>query len=258
MSPCSSRQHVERVADGDAERGQRIVGGVGEVQIVLAGDDQQLVRRAAPVRAHADDVVVGEQDPLARDQFGLDRGAQDAPAVEAAEGALLVEDLAGHERQPEQLAVGVLDRRAGLAAVVDDRLGVADVAGGGVLLETALDDEHQIGGVAVVDRVTTQVVVRGDHEDFVDATRLGLDVHRTEVVDGERLVAVERRVQVGDHPDLPAATFVDRLQRGERVLLVPRTEGARPTGIRFDLLRARAEVGGPFCRAPPRSLPSDQ
>ena len=57
-----------------------------------------------------DDVVVGEHDPLAVGQLGLDRGAEDAAAVEAGEGPLLVEDLARHERQPEDLAVGV--RRA--------------------------------------------------------------------------------------------------------------------------------------------------
>ena len=77
--------------------------------------------------ADADDVVVGEQHPLAVAELGLDRGAQDAAAFEAAEGALLFEHLAGHERQAEQLAVRVGDRRAGLAAVVDDRLRVANV-----------------------------------------------------------------------------------------------------------------------------------
>ena len=74
-----------------------------------------------------DDVVVGEQDPLAVDELGLDGGAQDAAALEPAEGPLLLEDLARHERQTEQLTVGVGERGAGLAAVVDDRLRVADV-----------------------------------------------------------------------------------------------------------------------------------
>ena len=49
---------------------------------------------------------LANSDPLALAQLGLDGGAQDAAAFEPAERPLLFEQLAGHERQPEQLAVG--------------------------------------------------------------------------------------------------------------------------------------------------------
>ena len=46
-------QHLDGVADGSTDRRQRLVAGVGEVQFVVARDDEQLVRSAAPVRADA-------------------------------------------------------------------------------------------------------------------------------------------------------------------------------------------------------------
>ena len=47
-----------------------------------------------------------------------------------------------------------------------------------------------------------------EHEDLVDAAGLGGDVHRTEVMDREAVVAVERGIQVGDDADrqLPASS----------------------------------------------------
>ena len=187
--------------------------------------------------------------PLALAELGLERGAQDAAAFEAAEGALLFEHLARHERQAEQLAVRVGDRCAGLAAVVDDRLRVADVGCRRVLEEAALQHQHHLGGVGVADVVDAGVVVAGEHEDLVDAAGLGLDVHRPAVVHGERLVAVERRVQVGDHPHAPRAIVVDGLERRQGDLLVARAERARSAGVGFDLGDAGAKSVGRSARS---------
>jgi hypothetical protein len=74
---------------------------------MAARHEQQLVRRSAPVRTHHDDVVVGEDDALAGGDLGPDRGAQHTTADEASERALFVEHFARHERQAEQLPVGV-------------------------------------------------------------------------------------------------------------------------------------------------------
>ncbi len=155
------------------------------------------------------------------------RGAQQAVAGEAGEGALLVEHLAGHERQAEQLPVGVRQRRAGLAAVVDDRLRVADVRGRGVVDEAALEGHHELAGGLVVEAVERLRVVGGVDEHLVDAGALGGDVHRAVVVDGEALLAVECRVQVGHDPHPPVAALADRLERRRRGFLVAGAERAR-------------------------------
>ena len=102
--------------------------------------------RAAPVRSDDGDVVVGEDDAFVGGQFGLDGGAQQTAAGEAGEGALLVEDLAGDERQAEDLAVRMGDRGAGLPPVVDDRLGVADLRRRRVLGESVT--QHRISCAA--------------------------------------------------------------------------------------------------------------
>ena len=135
------------------------------------------------------------------------------------------------------------DRCAGLATVVDDRLRVANVGRRGVLEEAALQHQHHLGGVGVAEGVDAGVVIAGQHEHLVDAAGLGLDVHRTEVVDGERLVAVERRVQVGDHSHPPGAALVDGLQCRQRDFLVAGAERARTIGIGLDLGDAGREVG---------------
>ena len=59
--------------------------------------------------------------------FGLDGGAQEARTDEAGEAGLLLGQLAGDERHAEELPVRVLQGGAGLAARVDDGLGVAEV-----------------------------------------------------------------------------------------------------------------------------------
>ena len=235
-------QGLQGVADGDTHAPEGGVVGVREVQVVLAGDDQQLVRRAGPVGADGDHLVVGGDDALARIHLGLDSGAEDAAALEAAERPLLVEDLARHERQAEQLAVRVGQAGAGLTAVVDDGLGVAHVAAGGVLLQAALEEEHHVAGVFVRAFVGATVVVRGVDEHLVDATGLGLHVHRALVVHSERFVAVERRVQVGDDPHAPVAALVERFQGRQGGFLVAGAERARAVGLGLHLFQARREV----------------
>ena len=62
-------QHVEEgsgVTQRPADRGERLVVAVLQVQLVAARDDQHLVRRSAPVRADDGDVVVGERRPARR------------------------------------------------------------------------------------------------------------------------------------------------------------------------------------------------
>ena len=112
-----------------------------------------------------------------------------------------------------------------------------------MLEEATLEHQHHLGGIGVAEGVDAGVVVAGEHEHLVGAAGLGLDVHGAEVVDGERLVAVERRVQVGDHAHAPRATLVDGLERRQRHFLVAGAERARSIGVGFDLGDAGREVG---------------
>ena len=136
------------------------------------------------------------------------------------------------------------ERRTGFATVVDDGLRVADVLAGRVLLQAAPQHFHHLCGVVVGELVGATVVVGRVDEHLVDAAGVGLHVHRTEVVHGERLVAVERRVEVGDETHAPVAAVVERLERRQRGFLVARAERARAVGLGLDLRRARGEVGG--------------
>ena len=194
MSPIAALRWPDGVADRRAHGLQAGHVGVLQVRFVASRHEQQLERRATPERGDAHDVVVGEHHPLVGGQLGLDRGADHAPAGEAGERPLLVEDLAGHERQPENLGVRVRQRRAGLAAVVDDHLAVAHLGGRGVGGEAALQRVHHLGGLLVVELVEAAVVVRRVDEHLVDPAGLGGDVDRADVVDHEARLAVERRV----------------------------------------------------------------
>ncbi len=170
---------------------------------MVTGHDQHLVGNATPVRRDHCDVVVGEHHSLVGREFGFDRGAEQATAGEAGEGPFLVEDLAGNERQPEDLAVRMSERCAGLPAVVHDRLGVANLRRRGVSGEPITQHPHQLGRVVVVEHVQTRVVVGRVHEDLVDAAGLGHDEDRSEVVHGERFLAVEGGIAIRDHPHRP-------------------------------------------------------
>ena len=210
------------------------------------GIKQQLERRTAPERRDAHDVVVGEHDTFPIGELGLDRRADHTATGEAGERPLLVEDLAGHERQAEHLGVRVGDRRAGLATVVDDDLGVAHLWGGGVLGEPALQHEHQLFGLVVGEVLETAVVVAGEDQHLVDAARLGRHVDRTEVMHDEAGVSMEGRIPVGQDAHLPVPTLVERLQRRQRAVFVPGAERARPRGVGLGLAHARREVARPL------------
>ena len=98
------------------------------------------------------------------------------------------------------------------------------------------------------------------HEHLVDAGALGHDVHGAVVMHGEAVVALERGVQVGDHPHLPVAALADRLERGWCGLLVTGAERAWPALFEILQIGARGEVGralGPLGDdgdPPPRQL----
>ena len=238
---------LDGVADAAADGLEAGRVGVLQVGLVAAGHQQQLERGAAPERGDAHHVVVGEHHAILGGDLGLDRGADDAAAGEAGEGALLVEDLAGHERQPEDLGVRVGERGAGLAAVVDDDLGVADLGGRGVGGEAALQDVHDLGRVHVGQLVDAAVVVRRVDEHLVDAAGVGGDVHRTEVVDDEAGGPVERRVQVREDAHLPVVTALDGVERHEGGILVARAERTGAPGIGLDLRRPGSEVARSPC-----------
>ena len=207
--------------------------------------DQELERGAAPVRGDHGDVVGGEHHTFVGGELGLDGGAQQAAAGEAGEGTLLVEDLARHERQTEDLAVRMGDRGTGFAAVVDDGLGVSDLRCGGVVGEPVAKDPHQLARVVVVEQVQARVVIGRVHEHLVDAARLGHHEHRPEVVDSECLLAVEGRIAIGDHPHRPGAVLVDGLEGRWGRLLVTGAERAGPGRI-LDAVVTRCEVVRPL------------
>ena len=62
----------ERIADGSPNSGKVFVGRVGQMHVVMARDNQNLVRAAAPPWANCDSIFGGKQDSLARHQFGFD------------------------------------------------------------------------------------------------------------------------------------------------------------------------------------------
>ena len=104
-----SSKMFECVTNADSDGTQRGVGAVGEMQIVATGHDEQFVRRAAPVRADTNHIVVGEQHSLAVDQFGFDGCAQNTATFESAECSLLVQDFAWNKWQSKQLSVRVCE-----------------------------------------------------------------------------------------------------------------------------------------------------
>ena len=113
----------------DAGRGRPV-----EVGAVVAGHDEDLVGGPAPERAEGDGLVGRLEDPVAEPLLGGRRRADQASAGEPGEAGLLLGELPRHERDPEQLAVRMGDGGAGLAAVVDDHLAVAQTGGVLVLL----------------------------------------------------------------------------------------------------------------------------
>ena len=127
------------------------------------------------------------------------------------------------------------DRCPGFAAVIDDRLRIANVGGCSVLEEAALEHQHHLCSVGVAESMDAGIVLAGQHEHLVRSTGLGLDVNRAAVMDGERLIAIERRVQVGDDAHAPGAALVDGLECRQRHFFITRAERAWATGVGFDL-----------------------
>jgi hypothetical protein len=164
-------------------------------------------------------------------ELGLEGGAEQAGPAEAAEAGLFLGDLAGDEGHAEQLAVGVLEAGAGVVAVVDDGLRVADGAPPAVVLHPVSDGGHGDGDLLVVEVGPGGAVVGREHQDLVDAAGQGLGEDRPEVRDLHGLVTVEGGVAVGDdaHGPLPAAP-VGLERRGGR-LFVARAERAGLVGV---------------------------
>ena len=219
-----------------------------------AGDDEHLVGVAAPEGADDEDALVGVDDAVPGVLLGVDGGAQQAAAGEAGEAGLLLGELAGHERHPEQLAVGVLDRGAGLAPGVDDGLAVAQARHRRVLLDPVPDGRHDEHRLLVGDVFPAVVVLGGEHEDLVDPSRRRLGEHGPTVLHHEGVVALEGGVEVGHHPDQPVAARAVGLEGRGGGLLVAGAEGAGPGGVGLDggrgWRRRRAGATG-RCSRPP-------
>jgi hypothetical protein len=190
---------ADGLADGQQVRSRALVQ-VGEV---LAGNDQHFVGHGTPERADHHDALVGVDDPLPRVLLRLDGGAQEARPDEAGEARLLLGQLTRDERHAEQLAVRVLQGRAGLASRVHDGLGVAEVGSLGVLLEAIAQRRHHQARLLLAQHPPRGVVLGGEDEDLVDAPGGGLGEHGTAVGHDEGLVSLEGRVQVGHHPHQP-------------------------------------------------------
>ena len=140
----------------------------------------------------------------------------------------------------------VLERRAGLAARVDDGLGVAQVGLGGVLLEPVAQRGHDELDLLLAQLAQGGVVLGGEDQDLVDAAGRGLGEDGAPVGDHEGLVALEGGVEVGHHPHEPPPRRPVGLERRRRVLLVAGAERARPAECVSRLGRASDEGVGPL------------
>ena len=208
--------------------GDEVLGGAAvQMGVVLPGHHEHLVGDGAPERADHDHTVVGVDHPLAGVLLRLDGGAQEARPDETGEASLLLGELPRDEGHAEQLAVGVLERGAGLTSRVDDGLGVAEVGLRGVLLEAVPQGRHHELDLLLAEHAQRGVVLGGEDQDLVDAAGRRLGEDRAPVGDDEGLVALEGRVEVGHHPDEPATARAVGLEGGWRVLLVARGRRGR-------------------------------
>ena len=217
--------------------------GVVEVALVGPGDDQQLVGRRRS--------RTGTRRPRGRPRTTLRWPASTSasrvvhsrqPPTKRPEAVLLLGQLLGHERDAEQLAVGVVERGARLAAVVDDGLRVADARRGGVVLDPVPQrghDQRRPGGRR---GRPTRRRGRGRGPAPRGCRWPAPGEHRPEVADDQRLGARERGVAVGHHPDLPRRRRARR-SRG-RAAWPPRCPGQNghgPTGVGLHRQAARGE-----------------
>ena len=97
-----------------------------EARARAARREQQVERHARGVRRHQHGLVVDRDDPLAPADLLLHEVGEQVAAHRAhgvgAEALALAGDGGGHEVQRVQLRVGVRERRARLAALVDDQV----------------------------------------------------------------------------------------------------------------------------------------
>ena len=205
---------------------------------------EHLVGRAAPVRAHHEHPLVVDDHPVLRLALRLGHRAEQARLAEAAEAGLLLGDLAGHERDAEELPVRVVERCTRLPAGVHDRLGVAHGGAAGVVLHAIADRGHRQAGVLVVEVGPAVGVLGAEDQHLVDAAGRRLREHRTEVLDPQRFAALERREQVRHHPHEPGAARAVGLERRRRGLLVAGAERALPRRVGLHRQLARDQLPG--------------
>ncbi len=182
-------------------------------------------------------------------QLRLGGGAEKARLTEAPKPSFLIGDLARNERDAQQLAMGMLERRSRGPTGVDDRLCVADRRSPCMGLHAVADGGHGQARVLVVEVGPAAVVLGAEDEDLVHAAGGGLGEHGAEVLHPQRLVPLEGREQVRHHPHQPVPAGSVGLQRRRRGLLVARAEGALALRVRLhrplpgDQL---ARTGGPL------------
>ncbi len=179
---------------------------------------------------------------MASGALGVDGGAQEAGAAEASETGDLLHQLAGHERDAEQLAVRVLQAGAGGPAMVHDRLAVADARCVSVLLEAVAERRHGRAHLPIVEVGPALAVVGREHEHLVDARCRGAGEEWSEVFNEHGSGALEGRVAVGHDPQEPLAAVTVGLERRRQLFLVAGTERARPRRVGLDLALAGGDV----------------
>jgi len=106
-------------------------------------------------------------------------------------------------------------RRASLATVIDDGLGVANVVRRCMLDKAIPEHCHHVGASFVCERVDAIDVARGEDEHLMCATGFGHHMDRPEVAHCERVLAVEGGEEIGDHAHPPVVIGSDGLERGQ-------------------------------------------
>ena len=120
----------------------------------------------------------------------------------------------------------VFERRSGFPPRVDDRLGVAEVGSLRVLFEPVAQRGHDQARLLLAQHAPGGVVLGGEDEDLVDAAGAGLGEDGAPVGHDEGLVALEGRVEVGDHAHEPMPGRAVGLEGRRGGLLVAGAERA--------------------------------
>ena len=114
------------------------------------GREHEVERHARGVGRHQHGLVVDRDDPLAPADLLLHEVGEQVAAHRAhgvgAEALALAGDRGGHEVQRVQLRVGVRERGAGLAALVDDQVPAGGVGVRAHALAPGLDGERDLLG----------------------------------------------------------------------------------------------------------------